>query len=501
MKKLYTQKICAVFFMVTIMFPSAIFAQTPDSSLDNEEESLLENNINDDEVQDESDLTEEQIAEFQALFAQQEATIAQNAKEGEIVSCFDYYSFGSLDINLTQNYNVYNAGDPIVIRGTITNNNPYPLVGLDIKARLVKDIPESDYFRSEIIVLEDFDIAQNINIGGGKKYDIAYSHILPLNAPTGEYQMYFYAVEQDRYNISGLSFTNDIVGSQISFDVKGNERDNIYLDQTQIMVGEQPYNVMGAMNQYSTDTSIPVSIPIYNPSTESKDMTITYNLYSWDSANSKNLIDTKTEQVTVESQSEKLLTYTLDKGTLPVYYLSIESKPTNQTKDESVFKEITKSNIRFMVQETSLPRLNFSTINRYPLKKGEEASIVTCFNNTGEGEAPYAKIETKLKDSKGRVLAQSIYEGIISPDITAIRKTFNPKYDSNEFTLSTIMYDQNNKIIDQVDKVYSCSDIDPDLCHQKPNASALIISLATVILIGLGLLFFTRKKMINIERV
>lgn len=475
-----------------LILSTTVFAQNKSVTPENTETESI----------DASELTDEEIKEFNSVIAQQE-TNENPAKVGELASCFDYSKFGSININLTQDYTVYEAGDPVLIRGTVKNNNTYPVVGMDIKARLVKDIPEPDSLRSEIITLEDFDIVENITLDAGEEYDVAYSHLLPLNAPSGQYQMYFYVVEQDRYNLAGLSFTNDIVGSKISFDVKGTTSDHVYLDQTQITVGEQEYNVMTSITQHTPNISIPVSIPLYNPDTQPKDMTVTYTLYSFDAANPKNVITSKTEKVTVEPQSEKLLTYTLDKGMLPVYYLSIEAKPTNPIRDESVFKETTISNIRFAIQDTSLSRINFSGVNTYPLKRGTEATLITCFQNINEESLNEnsTRIETLITDDKGKELARTVYEGIISLDTDAIIQKFNPKRGTSNFTVSTTMYGKDNKIIDQVNKVYVCEDINPDACPSPSSSSSLIMSAIAIAIIGLAFLFFTRKKMITIERV
>lgn len=425
-----------------------------------------------------------------------------DVKEGEIASCFDYYSFGSIKINLSTDNKKYSAGDPVLIRGTVQNSNNYPVVGLDIRARLVKDIPEADQLRSEIIVLDEFDIAENVTMPANGEFKISYSHLLPANAPSGQYQVYFYAVEQDRFNLSGLSFTNDIVGSSVSFNVEGNIPDHVYLDQTQITVADQSHNVMAFMTQHEKFSKIPVKIPLYNPESEDKAMTITYNLYSWDSANPKNKIDTKVENVVVPAKSEYFLTYTIEKGVLPVYNLSITAVPTNQEQDISVHNEKTISNVRFIVQDVSKARINFTGVSTYPLKKGDEATLVTCFHNTSNAiDESNTRVETSLRDSSGRELAKTLYEGPISSDIVGIIQKFKPKAETADFTVYSKLVDSQGNIIDQVEKKYSCKDIDPSSCPKKQsNYYSLLLLLILAIVIGVGALVLKSKKL-NITRV
>jgi hypothetical protein len=448
-------------------------------------------------------VSEEEIErEIQEEKLKQQEALKDAYKEGEIASCFDYYTNGNVQINLTQDYTAYDAGRPILIRGTVKNTNTYPVIGVDIKARLVKDIPAPDKMRAEIMILDEFDVVENITIDAQGEYILSYSYLLPYNAPSGEYQMYFYAVEQDKFNLSGLPTTNNIVGSKISFDVNGETPDHVYLDQTQILVNALPYNTMSTPTQYSaTNTPTIVTIPLYNSSKEEKIMTVIYDLYASDSTDSKNKISTKTEQVTVPSKSETIVTYTIDKIAEPVYYLSISAKPTTQTKKESVFREKTIANIKIFAQGIHTSEINFTTIESYPLERGKENKLVTCFQdvNNIEGIETVVKVETTLKDADGTKLAYTLYEGNIL-GATGIMKKFTPTRKSSHFTITSTMYDSKNTIIDQVEKTYSCTNLNPDSCLEN-NDNTLILSLLLVCigLIGAGFLIY--KKKINIERV
>lgn len=428
--------------------------------------------------------------------------IKDSYKKGEIALCSDYYISGSVSINIDQDYVVYNAGDPILMKGVIKNNNKYPVIGMDIKARLVKNIISSNEQdkKSEVIILDEFNIAENITLSADKELKVSYTYTLPLNASSGYYQVFFYAVEQDRFNMSGLWFTNNVVGSKISFDVKGSISDSIYLDQTKIKVGGQKYKTSISTIQYPKDVPISISIPLYNPDKNTKEMTVTYDLYDYDSVNPANKITSKTEKVTVQPKSEKILTYVLDKGIIPVYYLSITAQPTDQKKKESVFREKTISNIQFTIQDTSKPRLDFTGVNMYPLIKGTEATLVTCFNDTNKSkDEDISKIETVIVDNKGNELAKTIYDGKIYPEINAIVQKFSPKKNLSDFTVISTVYNSEKKVIDRVEKVYSCQDIDPDNCMLSKNNFNIISIFIILIIIGLFIFVF-KKKLNNIKK-
>lgn len=435
-------------------------------------------------------------------------TVNQNAnlefyKKGEPGICTDYYTFGSIDINLAADTKNYQAGDPVLIRGKIKNNNPYPMIGLDIKARLVKDIPEPEYFRSEIITLDDLNIVENVTIPANGEYEVSYSLPLPFNAPSGEYKVFFYAVEQDRFNMSGLSFTNDIVGSYISFSVDGNIPDHVYLDQTKILVGNQEHNVMAFMTQHPKDSDVPVTIPLYNPHNTPIAMRVTYDLYSWDSANPKNKIGSRSEEVIVPAKSETVLKYVIQKTENPVYYLAITAEPSSSDTDKSVHSEKTISNIRLIVQDIAKPRLNFITTNTYPLKKGQESVLATCFHNTSTyQDGSNSKIVTILKDSRGREITRTVFDGIFSSDIQAIISKIKPRKDIYDYTIESTLYDSKGDIVDKVEKKYSCTDISPASCPTKNTLLSTIISAGILVLIiAILVIVKIKRKTINIEHV
>lgn len=426
-------------------------------------------------------------------------------KLGEPAACFDYYTPNKVNINIDQDYIVYNAGDPVLMSGFVKNSNTYPVIGLDIKARLVRSINSpNEKDKKEIITIDEFNIAENITLPVDKEYKVSYSHILPLNYPSGQYQIFFYAIEQDRFNLAGLSYTNNVVGSKIVFDVKGTDLDHVYLDQNNIKIGDQALSTNGAtISELKNIKNIPIYINIYNPEKQARDMTITYDLYSWDSANPKNKITTKTEQVTILPNSKKTLTYILDEGVLPVYYLSVTSKPTNQTKKDSIFKEKTISNIRFVIQDKSKTRLFFSGVDTYPLIKGNQVTLVTCFNDMGENvndiNKNISEIETVILDDKGKEIAKTLYKGKVYSEIDAIIQKFNPKKNISNFTVVSTIYDSEKNIIDKVEKKYNCQEIDPNKCVSEKTLTDLLPLILIIIFIVfvLWLLLIFIKKIIN----
>jgi hypothetical protein len=428
-----------------------------------------------------------------------EPTVNQsNVIEGQLASCFDYYTFGSIKVNLTNNKDTYELGDAIRLSGQITNDNKYPITNLTVRARLVRDIPNPEYLRSEIITVEDFNIVENISLNAGESYDVRYSKVIPFNAPEGGYKLLFYAYNNDRFNQSGLSFTNDVVASRLSFDIEGNKPQHIYLDQTRITLNDKEHNVMAFITNHQKDTPININIPLVNPSDETEDMKVTYTLYKWDGLRTENIVDTKTENITVPANEEVQLTYTANNTDTSVYYLTITADNQTLKRDKSVYNIQTQSNIRFSVSGYDFPRINSFGVDRYPLKKGEEATLFTCFHNgASQDTQDELTIKTTLVDDKGKVISETEYQGKISGAISAIINKFTPKKDIANYTLKTTIIDSKGNVVDMIEDKYSCENFDPTMCPQKTTGNTgILISIIVLILIAIILLIIKLKHKI-----
>lgn len=415
-------------------------------------------------------------------------------KEGQAAVCSDYYKFGSVEMHIVSDFNTYAPGDVATIKGNIKNDNSYPLIGLDIKARLIKNIPDPVSMRGEMMIVDEFNVADNITVDANKEYDVSYSHVLPMNALEGDYQVLLYAVEQKRFNLAGLSFTNDIIASQILFHVNGQVPEHTYLDQTQITVEDMPHNIMAFMTKHNAGNPVTVKIPLKNPTAVDRQMSITYNLYSWDTVNEKNKLDTLTEERLVPANSSVELAYTVEKTELPVYELSVTAESAIPDADNSVFSDKTISNIRFTVGQNSKTRINWMGVDQYPLKKGTEATLVTCFHNTSSIINPdNTRIETIVYDKNKIQIARTEFDGKTTPNIDAIIQKFTPTHNLTEFSVVSTLYDSKGSVLDKIEKNYDCKSINSDLCSGTNIFTWPIIGVLLVLIVGFVTLLYKRK--------
>ena len=326
--------------------------------------------------------------------------LAQN--EGGAASCFDYYKFQSVEIDLHGEKQVYKAGEGAKFIGFLTNKNKYPLVGGSLVLRVSKFDPRSQVGND---IIDEWVATENINLRAGEKQFVNIPYQLPSGLPTGTYVLTSYFLTQDKFNISGLSFTDDIYGGYATFTVEGKSEKTIKFDRAGVKADGKPYRIFGFIpNIFPADKkSVRLEVPLRNNSSKSLKTGVKYEIYYWDAANKDNLIKSWNEIIPLGAGEAKTLSLDVDVSGSTVYFAKIKAEAQDQ-----------KSEIHIrLIKEGFKPRLNFVGLSSFPLSGGSEAVAFACYHNTTEGEG-VGKLSLTLKSLSGRVLGETETNGKIT---------------------------------------------------------------------------------------
>ena len=121
------------------------------------------------------------------------------------VNCFDYYTFGSVQVNVTPDVVGAVSGIPINFAGTISNDNPYPIVdgAIFIKIfRIAKDPSEQNVNGRDVV--DQFFVREGIALPPHSSFPIAFTWDIPSYAMTGEYQLATFFTTSKKFNLLGL---------------------------------------------------------------------------------------------------------------------------------------------------------------------------------------------------------------------------------------------------------------------------------------------------------
>jgi LPXTG-motif cell wall-anchored protein len=419
-----------------------------------------------------------------------------SVKEGEITNCFDTYKFGSEGIALTagSELNEYKPYDLVEVSGKISNNNPYPVLGLTVRARVLRNHPNPVIQRALYTTVDDLVVADNILIKANSEYDLNFAYNISGNAPAGEYKIQYYVYNQNRFNLNGLSFTEDIVSNMTEFEVLGGN-EHLYLDKTNITVDGQINDTRAFITQHEQGKDIPVRLPLINPTGKTQEVEVSYKLYKWDEILESNFIEERIQQITIEANGKIDLEYIVKQTEYPVYYMVIEANPIGENLKSPNNQEKTMAHIRFSVEGSNRPRVNWVGLNKNPFEGGD-VELLTCVHNTVfETDEGPVKVQSIAKDEKGRELSKIEYEGVMPSAISGIKNKLNTEKKFNTVTIETSIYNASNELVDNIITNYDCNEISPDLCLVESKSNNIII-IAGLILLGIlgGFIVYKRYK-------
>jgi hypothetical protein len=170
-------------------------------------------------------LTEEQRAEASAFILDAMSGGPGKTANGEdagnillenTVSCFDYYTFGSVQAVMQGDAISYEAGSTSDFIVSITNNNTYPIIDGSVYIKLFRINPAASPSQGSDVVDQRF-VIEGINIAGNSTTAKSISYTFPDDLPSGEYHLVTYFSSAHRFNLLGLPFTDDVFGNELSY--------------------------------------------------------------------------------------------------------------------------------------------------------------------------------------------------------------------------------------------------------------------------------------------
>jgi len=395
-------------------------------------------------------------------FALAAASLTDNT--ANIIDCFQYYNFGSVAMNINPENQAYSSGETISFKGTVENKNNFPIVSGEIFAKVFRRDSKGAGAPNGEHEIAQFYGVKDLNIDGNKTKNVEFNFTLPKEVVSGEYMVQFFFTVGEKYNLSGLTFHNSIPGSLSSFFVKSTAKDPIYFDKDNIKINGTAYGLRQIGVPFEKDKKIEINVPIINSTAENSNLTVTKDLYYWDSAYEKNKIKTDSENVSVPGNSDKTISYAIDNPDVSVYMVKLTA--VSDSGQQTIV------NVRPVVKGIFQPRLNFSTLASFPLKKDQKTAIVSCVHNAGL-DTKDGKLVMTLKDENGQIIDSSTYSGGISGSMAGVAKVFTPQKDYGKLALTAEIYDSNGKLYDSYTENYDCSNFDPGICGSSPMAPAL----------------------------
>ena len=302
-----------------------------------------------------------------------------------------------------------------------------------------------------------------------------------------------------RYNLMGLSFTDDVVGNQAQFTITSIEDPLIAkISKIDTTLNGRNHHFAAFPLHFKAGDTVTVKTTITNPSDKTKTLPLQWNQYSWDAMNKDNLRFTKTEVVTLAAKETKTVTYEVQPQRESVVYV-VATTQDNQAK--SIL------DIRYVRDGIEETRINFPGVTTFPIQAGEVQTLFACAHSLNQPVVPGNILTLTLKDKDGKIIHEYRYEGAITGAMGGFGDTFSTDKNINYATITATL-ERNGVIVEQVTQTYDCSVIDQNSClPETPSighgfdwirAHLMQVLLIIVILLLLGAIgVFLYKKRSN----
>ena len=384
-------------------------------------------------------------------------------------NCFDYYTFGSVQVDVSPTLVGTVNGVPITFKGTIKNNNPYPIVDGTLYVKVFKLRDSQEKNANGPFVVDQYVVLNQLSLPAHGSMPVTFSWKVPAHATTGNYQLATFFTTSKKFNLLGLAFTDDVVGNTANFKVIGETNKGVTFDKDSVKItdGENTQDYYFAAFPPRMSDTAPVTLTSTIKNTTKKDQiaTVRWDVFQWDQQRRENRISTETQTYTIKANSTKKVTHTITDNTYPVY-LTVATLKYKDTK--SIL------NIRFVRENKNRLRINFPAVTDFPLKKDKETTLFSCLHNTAN-QTPNGELHLTLEDTKGNLIHEYTYKGGVTGAMMGVKDNFTPKKDYDKFTLKADLF-QEGSLVDTAYLDYDCMQIDPSACmHLKKDASGNIV--------------------------
>lgn len=411
------------------------------------------------------------------------------------VNCFDYYSFGSVQVDLSPTLEQTIPGMPITFTGTLKNANAYPVVGGQVYAKIFK-VDDTDLTHQNGHPLVSFFLVQdNVVIPANGEIPATFTYQVPENMAGGEYTIAFFFTTAYRYNLLGLSFTDDVTGNKANFNITDDTNTPVVFNKNTVMLNKTPFSFAAFPPHFTKDEAVTAHVEAVNPSNTEKVVEVTWITSRWDGILAKHEVKRETQGVLLKPKEKKTLSYTLPALDTSVTFL--QAILTDQDA-ESIL------HIRYVRDGNEELRINYPSITEYPLQGGKETIVFSCLHSTNLPIVSDNTLTLTLKDENNKVIHTYTYEGDVTGAMIGVKDTFTPPRDLTTFSLTATLTHK-GALVDEVTIDYDCNalgapcpqpknDNIPQIVSDSTTGVSYTILIAALILSLMGAVLFYIKR-------
>ncbi|HVU06536.1 MAG TPA: hypothetical protein VHE10_02000 [Candidatus Paceibacterota bacterium] len=373
------------------------------------------------------------------------------------------------------------AGGDLDLSVTLSNENAYPVRGMDVVARISKLAQKAgDAYAMATDTVARIDLAKGVSLSTGESREIALAWHMPANLVAGPYRVDIFANSGDSA-VGGNEYLGVPAGSY-PVRIAGGTKEVSFLKPSSVAVnGAKPFaNLVADVRSASNAVSVVAQ------STHSKAVSATmrWRVYSSYFADEAALVTTKSEAVTIPAGGTQAVSYSFsgaEKGT----YLVV-----GELVDQS---KVSRVAVRLNRTDKPEPVVRSLVLSDFPLSSSGATPVFGCIADSSNGNLPATAVKVTLTDAKGSVVYSGAFHKTPSNPFLQFIGNILPNIKAeNPLTLALTAYAADGSVIAAKSVVYSCDDGSCDQSSGEDTATyAGIVALA---LLAIAALLVWEKK-------
>lgn len=309
-----------------------------------------------------------------------------------IESCFAYYDYGKVSVNLATEQASYTTGQTAIVHGTITNENTFPLVDITVYGQLRRTNDTETFSDNGHHLVGRFSFAQKLNFLPGETKSFTADLPIVAGYPTGSYRLRYFIFSSSGFHYAGRAFLEEDFAGESLFDISGKTNPMVYFDINSLSVNGTSHTLRELITEYPEE-QLEIEASLIDGREQKEDIAATVRYYSFEDSLEEQLVST--QHVTISKDTGKLQTTFRPPNSGA--YVMVASLP-NQHPSELKY--------RFAKKGTPGQRLRINDlgITNYPLTAKDRGYV--CFHSPSRDKAFPSTLTLSLLNDQKQVIAE-----------------------------------------------------------------------------------------------
>lgn len=409
-----------------------------------------------------SRLSEDQLVRLEEYVVRKTDEIRRSGGGADVTSCFELVPAGSVVAELVAPDEVA-PGQLVRFGGVVRNRNAFAIRDVTLAVRIFRsgEGATADSTKSVSVLVDDIVANTGLTIPPFGEIPVSFEWIVPDSVAAGEYGSTVSVLSDGRPIVADSMPDVPTILSSSSFRVSGNGSGAIAFDRNSVGVsGRKPTSFGKNLLGFDKDEIVDISAILTNPSTDAKDVTVSWELSDIAAGRVSGISDRKTDTVRILPGQSKRLSYVA----------APESSKGTHTRLRAVAQaDGSKSILNIGFVRSGYDRVHIGSIGMVGRSDGR-SEMFACVSADRTPIVNDTKVVMTITDDAGNIVVKREYVGAIVGSSMAIRHIFDLPGSSVSTFHMNVFLERGGRVVDTRETTYECADFSPKLCGNGVGA-------------------------------